>query len=157
MNPSDRDGVKAAYLQLRGEVYKGDKRDHQAWTDLKAVASIADIEARWRVALDASGYLKCNTIWELGRKWNDLAAKMPRAAADLALPDCEACGVAGRTSMRVYRHWLCAPCSDLADEVAAKVPAPSPRITRLGDPRIGECQLARDLAVSLWAAKAGAR
>jgi hypothetical protein len=91
---AERDGVKAIYLEVVGRPYSAVPQDHAAWTELKKVAKdVAEIEAFWRYSLaqPAGTWLHSPTIWQLKRKWNDIATLMPRATPAVTLT-CALCG-----------------------------------------------------------------
>lgn len=161
----ETDGVCAIYEQATGNKYKFDgAKDYQAWKRMRAQFSVEEIEARWRTGLLAKGYQHTANLAQLDAKWNDLGSievrpdALKAKPAELAgetpvslLPECDACGVGGKTWFKFCRQWLCTPCVRLADAVASKVPLPSPRPTSPGDPRVREFQMAQDMAVAEWA------
>lgn len=118
----ESDGVCAIYLQATGEKYKYQGvKDAEAWARMRKVASVEQIEERWRVALVAKGWCHVDTLAQLDMKWNDLTPLIAKQPISLgpALGACAACGAAGECAMwelpvcyRCYGAWLEEPAPD---------------------------------------------
>lgn len=148
--PRESDGVCAIYLELAGTKYKFQgAKDADAWKRMRSVASVAEIEERWRVGLTEGGWLKVATLAQLDQKWNDLGQKVHRVPNETQHPPCDACGAEAP-------HWysrlhMCTGCLKEALEVRSAVPLPSPRCSSPADSKVREYQQAADLAVYEWA------
>lgn len=117
--PRESDGVVAIYFQATGNKYKYQgPKDAEAWKRMRAVASVAEIEERWRIGLVAKGYQHTPTLAQLDAKWNDIGSLMAqsRPAATSDTYDCGKCGArVDRIQQGAYwgsavKKWLCAPC-----------------------------------------------
>lgn len=157
------DRLVATYAKARGDKYKfAPSIDGPALARLlKACDNDDEIDARWRAGLlHADKFKRVSTLAQLDSKWNDIGRQLAAPPAPVVagkeppevsvLPECDACGVSGKTWTRVYRLWLCSPCLKAADDVAAKA-AVAPVGVPLGDARIAQFQMAQDVAVSQWA------
>lgn len=144
----ESDGVVAIYLAATGQKYKYQgAKDADAWKRMRSVASVAEIEARWRVGLLAKGWQHTATLAQLDMKWNDLGSLLVKADSETPTVPCAGCSSLS-TTLWLYRMWLCLKCAAVADAAAAKVPGLEPCPTTVTDPRLNDWQRARDEAAS---------
>lgn len=151
--PRESDGVVAIYFELRGIKYKYQgAKDAEGWKRMRSVATVAEIEQRWRVGLQASGWNHIDTLAQLDQKWNELGALLPRAVVDGDdYPPCFICGKSAPTWLSKLR--LCLEDHAGAMKVLQAVPLPSPPARSTADTCVREYQQRADLAVFEWAQK----
>jgi hypothetical protein len=91
-----QDRICDAFADLRQKPYHWQGvKDSAALKRLLSKESPDEILRRWRYALDAVGWLQCNTVAQLASKWNDLSAiAVLRAVTEpCAHEGCTAAGV----------------------------------------------------------------